>query len=95
MHLAVGSEDQRVLISPQLVFAIWVEWRLEPLSEVWMSLVVRVVVVTGSMLIDFVHIVDEDLVLTGVEVLLQLLVLVQKLLLVLLLMKLIQHVLDV
>jgi len=47
------------------------------------------------MLIYFVHIVDEDLVLTGVEILLQLLILIQQLLLILLFMELIQHVLNV
>lgn len=47
------------------------------------------------MLIDFIHIVNEDLVLTGVEILLQLLILIQQLLLILLFMELIQHVLNV
>jgi hypothetical protein len=46
-------------------------------------------------MIYFVHVVDENLVLAGIEVLLQLFVLVQQLLLILLLVKLVQHVLDV
>ena len=52
-------------------------------------------VVTGSIGIDFVHVVNEDLVLAGVEVLFQLFVLVQQLLLVLLLVQLVQDVLNV
>ena len=52
-------------------------------------------IVAGSIVVDFVHVVDKNLVLAGVEVLFQLFVLVQQLLLLLLLVQLVQDVLNV
>ena len=89
MPLTFWSEEQ------ELVWFSWIVWRLEAFDKVWMGSVIWVPIVAGSIMIDFVHVVNENLILAGVEVLLQLFVLVQQLLLVLLLVKLVQYVLDV
>jgi hypothetical protein len=89
MPLTFWSEEQ------ELMLITWVLWCLEAFDKVWMGLVIWVAIVTGSIVIDFVHVVNKNLVLAGVEVLFQLFVLVQQLLLVLLLVQLVQDVLNV